>query len=453
MRNLGYTVQQSVADLVDNSVSAGATEVAVTFKFDGSASWISVADNGHGMDARQLTEALRYGSNGTYGNDDLGRFGFGLKTASTSHCREVTVATKAKRHVRVIGRRLDLDHIETTDKWQIFELAEGDLPEAVLAQLRSRTGTVVLWRRLDRVLRYEDPFGGWARNNLAKVAEEVDAHLGMVFHKFIAGEIPKRAPLRITINGSVVDAWDPFCRDEAETYPFPEEHLTVGSTEGAAIVRVRPFILPRQSHFSSKEAWRRANGIKKWNRQQGFYIYRGHRLIQSGGWNKMRAVDEHTKLARVAIEFFPQLDHAFGLNVAKATVRLPSELRERLTPLVPQWIRAAERTYRDGQSKPRPTRSAAPAAVATRSPERPQADALRPPPSPSSSTTGRPQAPRAAFAPIRTFVPASPMPDSGGRARVALEAAAASVGEDVALHRIVAALRDSSPEVARDLGW
>src|SRR5437899_2575141 len=94
LRDIGYDTPHAVADLVDNSLAAGATRVDVDLAFDGSESWVRVSDNGTGMDAAALLEAMRYGSERDYERDDLGKFGFGLKTASTSQCRRLTVASR-----------------------------------------------------------------------------------------------------------------------------------------------------------------------------------------------------------------------------------------------------------------------------------------------------------------------------------------------------------------------
>ena len=148
------------------------------------------------------------------------------------------------------------------------------------------------------------------------------------------------------MNGSRVDAWDPFCRDEQATVTLPEHDFTVASESGIGIVHVRPYVLPDKSEFSDPAAWQRASGPLKWNRQQGLYIYRANRLIQWGGWSRMRTIDEHTKLARVAVDFMPNLDAAFGINISKAIVKLPEDLHEELEPVVSQVVRIAIARYR-----------------------------------------------------------------------------------------------------------
>lgn len=431
LRDIGYDTPHAVADLVDNSLAAGASQVDVTLNFEGADSWIRVADNGEGMDATTLLEAMRYGSQREYASDDLGKFGFGLKTASTSQCRRLTVASRrSPRYARMEVRCLDLEHIERTNEWEVLVLDAAARPSQLTGPLQTHTGAVVLWEDLDRILEYKDPWGQWARRKLLSLAEEIDLHLGMVFHRFLAGEVRGRK-LRITVNGSRVDPWDPFCRSEPEIEELPAKDLAVAGDEGVGIVRVRPYVLPRQTEFSSEAAWRRASGPANWNRQQGFYVYRAHRMIQSGGWNRLRTADEHTKLARVSLDFFPDLDAVFGINIAKAYVNLPEELRGHLEPLVSQVTRRADQRYRTGT--PAGTgRSAEPAARRRQG---------------SNSRAGG----------------AGPLGDGAGsgsgtsgfrvRPRRAIEDAALQVGQTGALQSIVQTLRERYPEVARDLGW
>jgi len=432
LRDIGYDTLHAVADLVDNSLAAGASQVDVTLHFDGSMSWISVADNGAGMDAATLLEAMRYGSQREYASDDLGKFGFGLKTASTSQCRRVTVSSRrSPERARMEVRCLDLDHIERTNEWEVLVLENSDRPASVTDPLRAHPGTVVLWENLDRILAYRDPWGEWARRKLLSLAEEIDLHLGMVFHRFVAGEVSGHR-LRITVNGSRVEPWDPFCRQEAKTDPLPAKDLVVPGVEGVGIVRVRPYVLPRQTDFSSDAAWRRASGPANWNRQQGFYVYRAHRMIQSGGWNRLRTADEHTKLARVSLDFFPDLDAVFGINIAKAYVNLPEELRGQLEPLVSQVARSADQRYRSGS----PSGTGGSAAGATRRGGRSGGQG---PGGSGSSDDG--SGAGAGFGGPRV------------RPRRAIEDSAVSVGQQVALQKIIDALRERYPEVARDLGW
>lgn len=434
LRDIGYDPPRAIADLVDNSIAAGATRINVTMEYDGAESWIRVADDGCGMDAATLQEAMRYGSEREYEPDDLGKFGFGLKTASTSQCRRVTVASRrAKQKARMEVRCLDLDHIEDTSRWEILVLEGSDRPYRVTDPLLEHPGTVVLWEKLDRILPYKDRWGERARKKLLALAEEVDLHLGMVFHRFLTGEGTSPI-LTITVNNSKVAPWDPFCRSEPKTQEFPAKNLQVVGDAGVDFVRLRSYILPPQKEFSSDAAWRRASGPLQWNRQQGFYIYRANRLIQSGGWNRLRAPDEHTKLARLSLDFFPELDAVFGINIAKAYVNLPQDLREQLGPHVSQATRAADQRYRSER-----TRGAGGSAkTATR--------AVRPPRSVGDPGMGTGIFDEYGNRRRPSIAPHLPP-------RQAIEEVAESVGEVKALQKIVGGLRARHPEVARDLGW
>lgn len=433
LRDIGYDAPHAIADLIDNSLTARASQVDISFHFDGAGSWIRIADNGEGMDASTLLEAMRYGSEREYSSNDLGKFGFGLKTASTSQCRRLTVASRrAQKYARMEVRCLDLAHIEETNQWEILILEGSDRPESVTEPLLARAGTVVLWEDLDRILDYKDPWGEWARRKLLSLAEEVDLHLGMVFHRFLAGEVLEKR-LQITVNGTKIQSWDPYCRREPKTDEMRPKDMTVSGDRGRGIVRVQPYVLPRQNEFSSDAAWRRASGPANWNRQQGFYIYRANRMIQSGGWNRMRTADEHTKLARVSIDFFPDLDSNFGINITKTRVGLPQELRDQLELVVSQVARRADQRYRSTDLK------------GTGGPTPRKRTHRSVPPGHGGN--------RAAGGGDRPLGAAGWKPTTAVKPRQAIEGAAVEAGEETALERIVGVLQQQSPGVARDLGW
>jgi len=122
--------------------------------------------------------------------------------------------------------------------------------------------------------------------------------------------------------------------------------LCLETGERAFRVLVHPYILPPQLRFSSEEGHMAAAGPKRWNRQQGFYIYRGDRMIQSGGWNRLRTVDEHSKLARIAVDIPSGAEDLFGINVAKMAVALPDQLRPQLRALAAGVVSSAQEAYR-----------------------------------------------------------------------------------------------------------
>jgi len=346
LRDMGYEFSTAVADLVDNSIEAGATQVSIDIEFEGESSWVRIADNGSGMTPKQLREAMRYGSSRSYSADDLGKFGLGLKVASLSQCRKLSVAScRGRDRGEITAYCWDLGHIQKTNRWELVALSREDA-SALFEPLKYSAGTVVLWQRLDRVLAYEYPNGESARRRLGIMAREVEGHLAMVFHRYLAGEVRGRPKLRITVNGAEVSPWDPFARDEPATRPLDPIAIPVAHAGVRGHVKLEPFVLPHQANFSSAESFRRASGPANWTQQQGFYIYRADRLIQCGGWSRIRTLDEHTKLARIALCFSPQLDEAFRVNVAKMRVHLPATLREPITEAIFPVTRFANAMYR-----------------------------------------------------------------------------------------------------------
>lgn len=354
LRDMGYEFATAVADLIDNSVEAGANTVRVNVEWEGSKSFVMIADNGEGMRPEVLQEALRFGTERDYDDADLGKFGLGLKTASLSQCLRVTVATRWNPHrADITAYCWDVEHIEAINRWEVLSVKAADLPTAARLHLKETPGTVVLWERLDRLLGYKYPDGESARKHLLTMARDLEEHAAMVFHRFLASEVRGKR-LAIYVNDNRVEAWDPFARKETSTQRLEARTFRVEGEKGKGDVVVEPYVLPSQALFSTPEAFNRASGPRKWNAQQGFYIYRADRLIQSGGWSGLRATDEHRKLSRIAISFNPKLDDEFKINVPKMRVLLPPEIRDE----VEKWIRAAvkiaEEVYRNGKPKTPP---------------------------------------------------------------------------------------------------
>ena len=173
LRDMGYDFSTAVADLIDNSIEAGATVVNVDVEFDGDDSWVRIADNGLGMSASQLQEAMRYGSEREYdGDDDLGKFGLGLKTASMSQCQRLVVASKGNMRGEVSAFSWDLDHINATNKWEILKVNKRELKKIVGQHLDKTRGTIIFWQRLDRILGYKHPYGENAKKRMIAMCRD-----------------------------------------------------------------------------------------------------------------------------------------------------------------------------------------------------------------------------------------------------------------------------------------
>jgi hypothetical protein len=355
LRDMGYDFAQAVADVVDNSIEAKASLVAIDVEFDGDNSWVRIADNGEGMTPDGLREAMRYGAERDYDDDDLGKFGLGLKTASMSQCQCLSVASRCNPdRANIAAYSWDLDHIDRTNRWEILPLEQSGLGHpAIREPLKETTGTVVLWERLDRILGFRHPYGENARKRLFQMCRDVEIHLGIVFERFLTGKTGRRK-LKLLLNGNEVPPWDPFSESEPKTRKLQPVTLSLEHEGVSGDVLIQPYILPHQDDFSSLDAFRLASGPANWNQQQGFYIYRAGRMIQSGGWSNLRAPDEHTKLARISLSFAPKLDEAFKINVAKMRVQMPAQIREAVREATGPVIKLAREVY-DRKAAKNPT--------------------------------------------------------------------------------------------------
>jgi hypothetical protein len=368
-----------------------------------------------------------------------------------SQCRKLTVASRIDPDTkRMEARQFDLEHIEQANRWEVFILGAQERSEILVAPLLQHTGTVVLWEKLDRVLDYRDPWGERARKGLLALTQRLEEHLAMVFHRFITGEARKMGSrsrkVSITLNGAPIEAWDPFARGEPSTQALDPQHFPVQISGNSGTVRYQPYILPPEKKFSSKEAHERCSGPNRWNNQQGFYIYRADRMIQSGGWCRMRTPDEHTKLARVALDFNPDLDEAFEISVNKTRVKLSTELRELLREHVVRVTALAKAVYNRKEPAPAPAATPGTATSTTTTPVGTNGP-------PAGTTPGRTVTVTPPTPPERTPATGSGAQPVTSRIRQALEAAATQANVAEALHQIISVVQRTHPDVAREIGW
>lgn len=337
LRAFGYTPEAAIADLIDNSISAKATRIEVDFVWDGRDSVVRIADDGEGMSEGVLVGAMRPGSTSPLDDrdpTDLGRFGLGLKTASFSQARELTVVTLRKSGESAAVRRWDLDVVAETGEWRLLQT----LPAARAPRAPETHGTVVQWSKLDRLVGDVDADDKRAHSRFLAIVERVQGHLEATFHRFLS----ERPRITMSVNGVVLTAWDPFMSKHAATNAEPTEELPFGGD----LVKVTPFVLPHASKLSDAE-FARGSGQNKWNQQQGFYVYRSRRLLVQGDWLGLGlANDEHTKLARIAVEFPAHMDHAWQVDVKKSTARPPGPLVDDLKRIARATRSKAQAVYR-----------------------------------------------------------------------------------------------------------
>lgn len=367
LRDIGYDFHTAVADLVDNSIAAGGRRVGVELVFEPRKSYVLIWDDGRGMGPTEMLEALRFGSRRDYRRNELGRFGLGLKTGSFSQCRRLTVVSrKAPSRPTFHVRTLDLDFIARDDSWAVLADEQSDAIDHAKQILSDGPGTVVVWENLDRVLPDRYAESGWGRRRLRSLATKTAEHLSMVFHRFLAGA---NGLDQVTISVNQINAdtgdpsvqlkledWDPFATSEPHTQILPAEIFEVETADGASEIKFSGYVLPPRDRFSSPGQFERLSGPLKWNRQQGLYIYRANRLVQYGGWNGLRGIDEHTKLARASIDFDTDLDETFQINVAKMSVVLPATLKNMLERPIHELCVRADAAYRQAASTGAPRR-------------------------------------------------------------------------------------------------
>jgi hypothetical protein len=337
LRAYGYSPSTAIADIIDNSITANARNVWIQFQWAGEDSYISILDDGCGMDEESLINAMRPGSRSPLeerDSFDLGRFGMGLKTASFSQCRRVTVRSKTTESYSCI-RRWDLDHVAITNEWQLLKSAFQGSQTRMQSLDQLPTGTIVLWENMDRLLgQVTEVHSNEDQDRFLSIVDDVIAYLEMVFHNYLEGINPL---LKIFVNGRTSDhqlkPWDPFYESNPATTLFPEE--TIHHSHG--VTTIKGYVLPHKDKMLADDLLRAA-GFGGWNARQGFYIYRNKRLLVAGGWLGLGDVktwnqEEQYKLARIRIDISNSLDFDWLIDIKKSTAKPPAWIRRRITAL------------------------------------------------------------------------------------------------------------------------
>lgn len=340
LRGLGYSTASALADIVDNSLSAAATSIALDFAWRGEGSHVSIFDDGRGMDEQALEAAMRLGERSPLDSravDDLGRFGLGLKTASFSQCRRLTVASIRDGSMSCLRWDLDVLASSHDDGWHLLEgPAVGS--ECLLDPLRAAgQGTLVLWERLDRIVT-----AGATEQDFLDLIDGVERHLAMVFHRFLGG-IHSR--LRLGINGRPVVPWDPFLSDHPATWSSPVERIRFRS----GMVDVQCHVLPHKDYLTAQQE-QSAAGPHGWTAQQGFYVYRNRRLLLAGSWlglgqGRSWTKEEAHRLARLRLDIPNTADADWNIDIRKSTASPPVGLRAHLTKLAEETRARARRVF------------------------------------------------------------------------------------------------------------
>ncbi|WP_224485412.1 ATP-binding protein [Robertkochia aurantiaca] len=343
MRAVGYDFGMAVSDIVDNSISAGAKNIWISYCWKGEDSFMTFLDDGSGMTDDELYNAMRLGS--TNPKDirephDLGRFGMGLKTASFSQCKLLTVASKKEGAVST--RCWDLDLVDEHQEWLLKKTPYRSASELMKGLDEVNSGTMVIWEKPDRLLDQLESEQESLDSFLKKI-HALSQYLGMVFHRYL--ETPSRVKIYLgNVEGSFipVKAWDPFLKTHKATRELSDEAFRIFNNK----VNVKPYVLPHISKLEGKEH-EEAAGPKGWNAHQGIYLYRKERLIIAGGWLGLGYKQEdHYKLARIMVDIPNSMDQQWHIDVKKAAAKLPDVFANNLKKMAKVTREKASEAYR-----------------------------------------------------------------------------------------------------------
>jgi Histidine kinase-, DNA gyrase B-, and HSP90-like ATPase len=331
-RSFGYNLSTAIADIIDNSISANANEICIEYNWKGEDSFISIFDNGIGMNKEELVLAMTPGSKDPEeerNENDLGRFGMGLKTASFSQCKRLTCITK-KINYSTIKRCWDIDFINKENEWQLLDyVSDNSFFDKFNNQ---KSGTLVLWQKLDRIVGNTDSSNETVKNAFYQEMMNVKVHLSLFFHKFIES---KR--IKLFFQNEEIEPYNPFLLN---LNPKPE----MGLPEKFGNVEITYFILPHMSEIGKSE-YENSGGSLGWFQKQGFYIYRGDRLLVAGDWLGLEKKRDYSKLARIAISFSNENDFNWQLDIKKSIANPPIEIRRELLRIAKIAIMKSAKIY------------------------------------------------------------------------------------------------------------
>jgi len=349
LRDTGYNFNTAAADIIDNSIAANASLINIRIEMDQEGrKFVFFGDNGDGMDSEALYKAMRYGAPVRPNLASLGKFGLGLKTASSSVCLKFSVISRTEPDNPLSKLAWDLEHIRDQDEWEMLAEPLTTDEEELFDELCGEKGTLVIWSKCDRLLskEYEDPGGVREQSAIKRLGEKLKDHIGLVYYRFLDQNDDRQRNVGINVNGDPVSSWNPFFPAKAEqVLPTGQQSLEIELEDGTVeYATLKAWILPHRRELSTEEEKAKA---KITNRGQGFYIHREGRVIQQGGWlGVFGAVEPHTSLLRIEFDFDHKLDDAFKVDVKKSRILFDPALEEALKTLLQPTYREAGNRYR-----------------------------------------------------------------------------------------------------------
>lgn len=358
LRDAGYDFETAVADIVDNSISAGATmiEISATCSLKNGNIRVIIADNGKGMSFEEVCNAMTYGSDERLEEHSLGKFGLGLKTASTSQCRKLSLVSRRKGTDKPVKLVLDIDHTAETNKWEYMEVEPKPDDYRYLEHVApGNSGTVVKWKKCDRILtrKYSTPGGPAQQKAFEGKLSDLRFHLGIVFQRFLDHDDERAANVTIALNGQMIVPWDPFCKIMSATEEIVNRSIELhdGESNTDVSLGVGAYVVPSRDELTAQEEELVFPKNMSPDKLQGIYIYRENRLIHWGDWCKLAKNEFHQRLCRIELSFGAELDDCFHVDFKKSKISIDSSVASWLKPNVIDPARkAAELRYRGGET-------------------------------------------------------------------------------------------------------
>ena len=340
LRAFGYDVSTAIADLIDNSIAAQAKNIYVQFEWNDKKPWVAIIDDGLGMTEENLHQAMKPGSTNPLDQrdkKDLGRFGLGLKTASFSQCRSLTVITKPKSG-DIYVRRWDLDIIAEKNQWLLLKNGTSESEELRKRIDEYEHGTVVLWEKLDRIVPEEFADDEAYQKAFLEYGHQVKEHISEVFSSYMYGQ----NKINFFLNDMKIEMWDPFALNNSHTTILPKEKLYVNNKP----VEIKAYVLPHQKWLDT-ESFIKLSGRNGWTQQQGFYVYRNNRLIISADWllPGMQKKEQY-KLARIRIDIGNEIDAEWGIDVKKSVAVPPVSIQKEIYRIATAARKKSAQIYR-----------------------------------------------------------------------------------------------------------
>ena len=325
LRDTGYNFNTAIADIVDNSIAANANVVRINVILDPDMRVkVYITDNGIGMDEQGLKNAMRYGSKARTEKRSLGKFGLGLKTASTAFCRKLSVISRSDEDNTIRKVQWDLDYIGTKGAWLLqFPSLDIDEEDEFEDVTKGGHGTLVVWDNIDRLMKDYKSFKN-AQKGLESILDKLRFHLSMVFQRFLDPNDSRANNVDIYVNTVKILPWDPFCTSESKTILLQDEKVPVQMPDDTtASFHIAAYIIPKKGDFSSINAEKEARVS---NDLQGIYVYRENRLIHTGDWFGFQKKEPHYSLLRVEFSFGYDMDELLNVDIKKSRILLIGEL-------------------------------------------------------------------------------------------------------------------------------